>query len=319
MNKLGASALRYAELNWPVFPIHTPTGNAAKPCSCRRVTCQRFGKHPCHRNTCNKRGKHQCHQSVCDSVGKHPRTKNGVHDASTNPVKIQEWWDIWPDANIGVATGKGAGFFALDVDPRKGGAISLASLEGKHGKLPQTRTADTGGGGVHYLFKCPDFLVKSSGGELGPGLDGKGEGGAIVVAPSLHTSGRRYRWRNGAPIADAPKWLLRLLREAQNQRSSTGAAVGDAIPEGQRNNALTSLAGTMRRRGMGFDAIEAALLVTNSQQCNPPLGEDEVRTIASSVCRYKPSVELALPRQTAAPRNPYQQRQKKVKADHHAA
>ena len=47
------------------------------------------------------------------------------------------------------------------------------------------------------------------------------------------------------------------------------------------------LAGTMRRRGMGVEEIEAALLVTNNTRCDPPLDEDEVRKTASSVCRYR--------------------------------
>jgi putative DNA primase/helicase len=208
-------------------------------------------------------------------------------------VKVRRWWETWVDANIGVVTGGEAGFFALDVDPRRGGADSLASLEAKHGKLPETRTANTGGGGVHHLFKYPDFPVKNSTGDLALGLDIKGEGGAIVVAPSLHASGKRYCWRNSAPIANAPEWFLRLLREAQKSRANGSAAIGVAIPEGRRNDTLTSLAGSMRRRGMGAEEIEAALLVTNNKRCDPPLAEDEVRKIASSVCRYKPAVEAA--------------------------
>jgi len=293
MNKMGAIALRYAEFGWPVFPVHTPSGDAARPCSCRRATCPRIGMHPCHKNTCKDRGNHPCHQSVCDSAGKHPRTKNGVHDASTDEAKIRRWWETWEDANIGVATGKEAGFFALDVDPRKGGAEALASLENKHGNLPVTRIADTGGDGVHYLFKYPDFPVKNSTGALGSGLDIKGDGGAIVVAPSLHAGGKRYCWRNDAPITNAPEWFLRLLLEAQNSRANGSAAIGSTIPEGRRNDTLTSLAGTMRRRGMGAEEIEAALLVTNNKRCDPPLAEDEVRKIASSVCRYRPEREAA--------------------------
>jgi putative DNA primase/helicase len=293
MNKMGAIALRYAESGWPVFPVHTPTGYIARPCSCRRATCPRIGQHPCHKNTCKDRGKHPCHESVCDSAGKHPRTKNGVHDATTDEAKIRRWWEIWEYANIGVATGREAGFFALDVDPRKGGAESLSSLEAKHGKLPETRTADTGGGGVHHFFKYPDFAVKNSTGELGPGLDIKGDGGVIVVAPSLHASGKRYRWKNTVPIAEAPEWFLRLLRETQKSRANGSAAIGPTIPEGYRNDTLTSLAGTMRRRGMGAEEIEAALLVTNNKRCDPPLATDEVKKIASSVCRYKPAREAA--------------------------
>lgn len=60
------------------------------------------------------------------------------------------------------------------------------------------------------------------------------------------------------------------------------------IPEGARNATLTSLAGTMRRRGMSQEAIEAALLVENARRCALPLPVDEVRAIARSVARYAP-------------------------------
>ena len=120
------------------------------------------------------------------------------------------------------------------------------------------------------------------------------DGGAIVVAPSLHAGGKRYRWRNAAQIANAPEWFLRLLRETQGPRANGSAAIGPIIPEGQRSDTLTSLAGTMRPRGMGAEEIEAALLVANKKRCAPPLAEDEVRKIASSVCRYRPAVEAVL-------------------------
>jgi putative DNA primase/helicase len=294
MNNMEA-ALRYAALGWPVIPVHSPTsGDPAKPCSCSRVRCPQIGRHLCHKNNCKYKDKHLCHQSFCESVGKHPRTKTGVHDASTDEAKIRLWWGTWEDANIGVVTGIRAGFFVLDVDPREDGDKALASLEIKHGKLPQTRTADTGGGGVHYFFKYPSFHVKNSTGRLGPGLDIKGEMGAIVVAPSLHSSGKRYCWRNWAPIAEAPEWFLELLLHTQKLLANGSSAIGEIIPEGRRNDSLTSLAGTMRRRGMGAEEIEAALSVTNTKRCNPPLAEDEVRKIASSVCRYKPAVEDAI-------------------------
>jgi putative DNA primase/helicase len=167
--------------------------------------------------------------------------------------------------------------------------------ERKHGKLPETRTADTGGGGVHHLFKYPDFPVKNSAGKLGPGLDIRSDGGSIVAAPSLHASGEQYRWRNGSLIEDAPEWFLRLLREAAQKSYVSGStAIGEIIPEGQRNNTLTSLAGTMRRRGMGAEEIKAALLVTNLKRCDPPLAADEVEQIASSVCRYEPAGQAAV-------------------------
>src|SRR6202040_4305881 len=72
----------------------------------------------------------------------------------------------------------------------------------------------------------------------------------------------------------------------------------DKWVEGQRNNNLTSLAGTMRRRGMSREAIEAALLEENRRRCVQPLLEAEVRRIAESAARYAPGGEL---RNEAAP------------------
>ncbi len=61
------------------------------------------------------------------------------------------------------------------------------------------------------------------------------------------------------------------------------------IIEGGRNKHLTSLAGSMRRRGMSETAILAALCEENKIRCNPPLPDKELKTIARSVGRYSPS------------------------------
>ena len=73
------------------------------------------------------------------------------------------------------------------------------------------------------------------------------------------------------------------------RRSGSTGPVGERIPNGQRNRELTSLGGTMRRRGMGEGEIFAALYAVNSARCEPPLEEQEVRKIAASVARYEPA------------------------------
>ena len=61
------------------------------------------------------------------------------------------------------------------------------------------------------------------------------------------------------------------------------------IPVSSRNATLTSIAGTMRRRGMSAQAIAAALQAENEQRCEEPLDEDEIERIAISVARYEPT------------------------------
>lgn len=67
-----------------------------------------------------------------------------------------------------------------------------------------------------------------------------------------------------------------------------------AIPEGKRNVTLASLAGTMRRRGMTADEIEAALFVINRNRCMPPLPDNEIRSIARSIAKYPPSISAEI-------------------------
>ena len=67
----------------------------------------------------------------------------------------------------------------------------------------------------------------------------------------------------------------------------------EKIRDGKRNVTLTSLAGTMRRRGLSGDGIEAALLAENTARCEPALAPEEVRSIARSIERYAPAASTA--------------------------
>ncbi|MCH7961968.1 MAG: primase C-terminal domain-containing protein, partial [Planctomycetes bacterium] len=120
--------------------------------------------------------------------------------------------------------------------------------------------------------------------------------GYLVAPPSLHISGERYEWEHKVEPTDVPDWVLELWEEPANMNGYQPASpIGDVIPDGQRNHVLTSLAGSMRHRGMSEDSIAAALLVENDARCDPPLPEDEVRGIANSVNRYTPGIP-AIPR-----------------------
>jgi hypothetical protein len=137
-------------------------------------------------------------------------TRRGLKDATTDPKVIRERWYCAPDANVGIACS--AECCALDVDPRHGGDITLAVLEQKHGPLPVTWTAKTGGGGAHYFFRS-ETEVRNSAARLGSGLDFRGSGGYVVAPPSRHVSGNYYAWRPGhapgeVPLAVMPAWLL---------------------------------------------------------------------------------------------------------------
>ena len=219
-------------------------------------------------------------------------------EATSDMSRIEAWWTATPEANIGLATGPRSGFFALDVDAGHGGVETLKELTSKHGQLPETVISNTGGGGYHYLFSNAT-TVKNTASRVGKGIDTRGEGGYIVVPNSYHPSGKRYEWdKDHAPskteLAPAPNWLLELLTRPQEAPGQAQQINGGAYSAGQRNSALTSLAGAMRRKGMSEEAIFLALNAENINKCVPQLSEMEVRNIAQSVMRYNPQDQPAV-------------------------
>jgi len=129
--------------------------------------------------------------------------------------EINEWFQRWPDINVAVVTGKISGIVVLDIDPRDNGDHNLKKWEQQHGPLPRTLEVVTGGGGRHLYFKHPGNPVHNRVGIV-PGIDFRGDGGCIVVPPSIHPSGNVYRWLKGRgpedlPVADMPTWLLEII------------------------------------------------------------------------------------------------------------
>lgn len=235
-------------------------------------------------------GRCTCGNRECNSQGKHPRTLHGVKDATTDERVIREWFRKNPDSNYGIATGQQAGIIVVDVDKQHDGADYLEDLERDNGKLPDTWTVNTGGGGTHMFFEHPREAIGNS--SLCIGVDIRSDGGYVVGVGSIHKSGRTYEWEglsspDTIPLAKMPAWVVeKLLRRSSFREPSR---VNDIIPDGQRNTTLASLAGSMRHRGMTLEAIDAALQATNAAQCNPPLPAAEVHAIAVSISRYTPS------------------------------
>ena len=150
-----------------------------------------------------------------------------------------------------------------------------------------TITAVTGRGGRHYVFKYPRGRSIPNKTKFAPGFDNHSTGGLIVVAPSIHVSDNQYQWLKGhssfdKTLAEAPEWLLKLMeREEVLLTPFEGRSIVAGIKEGSRNSTLTSLAGTMRARGMTEEGIYTALLAENNARCNPPLDEAEIKKIYS--------------------------------------
>ena len=94
-----------------------------------RLARRGFEVLPCHATGV---GGCSCRQPDCGSPGKHPRTRRGLHDATTDPAEIGQWWRQWPTANVGVRTGAVSGLVVIDIDPEHGGLDTMRSLAAEH-------------------------------------------------------------------------------------------------------------------------------------------------------------------------------------------
>lgn len=226
--------------------------------------------------------------------GKIPATTKGVLDASTEERLAAIWFERHPDRGMAVATGEPSGVWVLDLDGPEA-VQRFGDLQEKHGALIEKGVASKTARGYHLFFRMPaEGEIRNSASKVAEGIDVRGTGGYVVAPPSPHPEGEAYRWVCGrgpdeTPLTEAPTWLLDMVRASTNGRHEPAGPIPERISEGGRNATLTSLAGSMRRRGASEESILAALEAENATRCMPPLPDDEVRRIASSVAQYTPT------------------------------
>jgi hypothetical protein len=203
------AALGCAARGIPVYPVYWPrptAGGAALACSCQQ------GR-------------------ACDRPAKHPLVRHGIHDATTNPAQLERWWQRWPQANLGLATG--IVFDALDIDGPAGLAALRQFARTAGLRFPGPLVA-TGGGGWHYWF-APTGLGNRPPRGL-THIDWRGIGGCVLAPPSSHISGGTYRWLrhlDQAPLPQVPAGLRTLLdpdRPSTARRTDPPGPAGPGQP-----------------------------------------------------------------------------------------
>ena len=228
----------------------------------------------------------------CRPNRKNPLTLHGHKDASSDAGIIETWWSNYPDANIGLCTGKDANLIVVDVDVKNnaGGMESLQELEAEFEKL-DTLVVNTPSGGLHYYFSFPQEVetIKCKNG-FRKGIDIKADGG-YVVAPGSSIDGKLYEFEDiDKEIAELPLWLLELLTNKETNNSSFDVvATVFGVNEGSRNVSLFKLASSLRGRDVDYDDAREEVLSVNSN-CNPPLPNTEaLRCLDSAYSSYKPN------------------------------
>jgi archaellum biogenesis ATPase FlaH len=134
--------------------------------------------------------------------------------------------EIWYDINqtfrgkvygIGAITGTHSNLLILDLDDYK----EETNFEQIKKIMSEVKTpiAKTGGGGYHIYFNFNENIKTQV--NLIKGLDTRGQGGYVVLPPSLHHSGKYYEWVRSpldTPLADLPQELLSILPKRRDNQ-----------------------------------------------------------------------------------------------------
>lgn len=216
------------------------------------VSRQRFAVIPVHYNTragLDAAPVCSCPKGVgCPSVGKHPMIFGWTTEGyARTGADVEEFWTLYPNANIGIVTGKasndGSGdLLVLDVDADKGGLASYEKLftspPGELRIVSPTRQTTTGGGGFHLYYRLPagtHLLSRPLDRELYPGIDIRADKGMVVAAGSESGKGS-YTTDDDEndPIGRIPGWLLEVVAGREDASGAGHAPLDDrryASPE----------------------------------------------------------------------------------------
>lgn len=228
----------------------------------------------------------------CKPNGKTPLTRNGFKDASSNIEDIKAWWESYPDANIGLATGRDNNLVVIDIDVKNEaqGRESAVSLYASGVKF-DTKIVSTPSGGWHYYCQYPNNVesLKSRVNVL-PGIDIRADGG-YVLAPGSEINGNKYHFRSSEkdkPVSEMPEMMLDIITKTPKGGS---LSTGTTVKQGSRNNHIFKVASRLRGDDVPLDLARSKILL-EAKMCEPPLPESEaLRCLDSAYDRYQPNAK----------------------------
>ena len=199
--------------------------------------------------------------------------------------EIREWWQKTPDANIGMVCGKISGRSVIDIDTAEGG-------EALDEMVPDswlTQMATTPRGGKHHHCEDADGVGNNAGAI--PGVDFRGEGGFVVMPPSIGPNGNTYRWVDGygpgqIALAPVPQRYLDFIYACTNKANTVPnpQCAANLFQQGRRDEDLFHLVNYLAKGGMPEQEIrEVSVFI--AKFCNPPFSEKEANIKVDSALK----------------------------------
>jgi hypothetical protein len=249
---------------------------------------------------------------------KKPYINGWPNESTTDPDKISQLWEQYPDAVPAIDLGK-TNLFVVDCDRNhkdgEDGVETFFALADKNGGIDGARRVRTPNGGLHIYFRQPNGAPLRN--QL-PSVDWRGDGGYVIAPRSKLPDGCEYivETPSGRKLPVVPQWFIDIARKPQRpaEGSSISPAAGSregkyalaalqsscvavaAAPSGQRNHTLNAAAfslGKMVSAGWISENFVRSALLDASAQCGLP-NDEATKTIASGIAagRFEPLTAL---------------------------
>ena len=216
---------------------------------------------------------------------KEPSCDHGFKEATTNVQTIEQWWSEYQSDNVAIACGEvngNIGVIDIDFDAEEGknGYGFLEAWEREYGQLPQTWTVKTARGGKHLYYRFEGETPHNSTNEQ-LAIDFRGEGGYVMVPPSIHPNGKRVEWETSpdeielAWADDNVKAFVAAIRP-QNTKGVQRFVLPVIIHIGERDDTLFRYACSLQGQGVEDSQISNLVHEANNSRCEQPLPSQQV-------------------------------------------
>lgn len=213
-------------------------------------------------------------------------------------AEVRQWYAEWPDAGVGIVTGRVSGLVVVDFD----GQAAVDRL----GDWPATYEVQTPRGVHRYYLLAPEERALTGVSLFGQGVDVRGEGGYVIAPPTSRRDGQAYVLTVDCDPFLRPSQLVRpsttrvssfgdmVLPGADQAAAKSTEDVNElwvartlisGAPEGARNDTLARLVGYYAGKDFDQDVTMVQMLQWGSERCRPPMDPEEVAGTVDSVYR----------------------------------
>ena len=231
---------------------------------------------------------HKSGYKVIPLRGKIPIIKNWQQFYNT-PKTTEDLTEAFKNAeNIGLITGKISNITVVDIDyyNKDGTRKFKTSLEEFLKKYPTDVVVETGSGNHHLYYEYTPNVKTGTNIEELFGADVRNDGGQVVLPPSTHESGKKYKYIRTGLYGKLNANIDYNKGVGNNTNKSWITTILDGVSSGERDDACAKLAGYYHSKGMPVDIIRTLLLQWNVRN-NPPLSTNQIEKVIGSITKYK--------------------------------